>query len=105
MGPTVGGALYQVRPVQNTHVAPAEFAGILKFSDSSIRLTFQVGGYTTPFAVMGSALFLAAIMTAFVLPEHAEPEEDAQQRCECLYHWWSDMRQHYSTLTACCDCG
>jgi MFS family permease len=54
VGPTVGGALY------------------------------QVGGYTTPFAVMGSALFLAAIMTAFVLPEHAEPEEDAQQRSSLL---------------------
>jgi hypothetical protein len=82
-----------------THVAPAQFVGTLKCSESSIGLTFQVGGYTTPFAVMGSALFLAAIMTAFVLPEHAEPEEDAQQRCKCLYHWWSDMRQHYSTLT------
>ncbi|KAF4528886.1 hypothetical protein B566_EDAN017379 [Ephemera danica] len=34
VGPTVGGALY------------------------------QVGGYTTPFAVMGSALFLSAVMTA-----------------------------------------
>jgi hypothetical protein len=31
---------------------------------------------------MGSALFLAAIMTAFVLPEHAESAEDAQQGCE-----------------------
>jgi len=41
-----------------------------------------VGGYTTPFAVMGSALFLAAIMTAFVLPDHGDPEEDTQQRCE-----------------------
>jgi hypothetical protein len=32
---------------------------------------------------MGSALFLAAIMTAFVLPEHADTAEDAQQGCEC----------------------
>ncbi|KAJ1523716.1 hypothetical protein ONE63_001550 [Megalurothrips usitatus] len=40
VGPTVGGALY------------------------------QIGGYTTPFAVLGSALFLSAIMTAFVLPDH-----------------------------------
>jgi hypothetical protein len=31
---------------------------------------------------MGSALFLAAIMTAFVLPDHGESEEDAQQGCE-----------------------
>lgn len=45
VGPTVGGALY------------------------------QVGGYTMPFAVMGSALFLAAILTAFVLPGHSEGED------------------------------
>jgi hypothetical protein len=31
---------------------------------------------------MGSALFLAAIMTAFVLPDHGEPEQDAQQGCK-----------------------
>ncbi|KAK9888503.1 hypothetical protein WA026_000753 [Henosepilachna vigintioctopunctata] len=42
VGPTVGGAL------------------------------FQVGGYTLPFAVMGSALFASAILTAFVLPKHDE---------------------------------
>ncbi|NP_001153495.1 uncharacterized protein LOC100123296 precursor [Nasonia vitripennis] len=46
VGPTVGGAL------------------------------FQLGGYTTPFAVLGSALFLAAVMTAFVLPHHENNEED-----------------------------
>ncbi|KAL1491150.1 hypothetical protein ABEB36_011790 [Hypothenemus hampei] len=40
VGPTVGGAL------------------------------FQVGGYTLPFAVMGSALFASAILTAIVLPKH-----------------------------------
>lgn len=45
VGPTVGGALY------------------------------QIGGYTTPFAVLGSALFLAAIMTAFVLPVHDTNDE------------------------------
>lgn len=48
VGPTVGGALY------------------------------QVGGYTTPFAILGSALFLSAIMTAFVLPEHAEAEVESK---------------------------
>ncbi|XP_015604899.1 MFS-type transporter SLC18B1 [Cephus cinctus] len=48
VGPTVGGALY------------------------------QVGGYTTPFAVLGSALFLAAVMTAFVLPTHDNDEQDTQ---------------------------
>ncbi|XP_044268827.1 MFS-type transporter SLC18B1-like isoform X2 [Tribolium madens] len=42
VGPTVGGALY------------------------------QVGGYTLPFAVMGSALFMSAILTAFVLPRHED---------------------------------
>ncbi|KAL3282205.1 hypothetical protein HHI36_005399 [Cryptolaemus montrouzieri] len=42
VGPTVGGAL------------------------------FQVGGYTLPFAVMGSALFASAVLTAFVLPKHEE---------------------------------
>jgi MFS family permease len=47
-GPTVGGALY------------------------------QVGGYTTPFVVMGAALFLSAVMTALVLPEHRESEIDAK---------------------------
>ena len=41
-----------------------------------------MGGYTTPFAVMGSSLFLAAIMTAFVLPDHGENEEDAENSCE-----------------------
>ncbi|XP_066159093.1 MFS-type transporter SLC18B1-like isoform X1 [Euwallacea fornicatus] len=40
VGPTVGGAL------------------------------FQLGGYTLPFAVMGSMLFASAILTAFVLPKH-----------------------------------
>ncbi|KAK0084730.1 hypothetical protein PV326_006183 [Microctonus aethiopoides] len=47
VGPTVGGALY------------------------------QVGGYSTPFVVLGSALFLAAVMTAFVLPVHNDMDQDA----------------------------
>ncbi|XP_019866996.1 MFS-type transporter SLC18B1 [Aethina tumida] len=42
VGPTVGGAL------------------------------FQLGGYTLPFAVMGSALFMSAILTALVLPKHED---------------------------------
>ncbi|KAI4485992.1 hypothetical protein M0804_006481 [Polistes exclamans] len=46
VGPTVGGALY------------------------------QVGGYTTPFAVLGSALFLSAVTTAFILPVHNNREQD-----------------------------
>lgn len=45
VGPTVGGAL------------------------------FQIGGFITPFVVLGSALFLAAVMTAFVLPVHENNEE------------------------------
>lgn len=49
VGPTVGGALY------------------------------QVGGYTTPFAVMGSALFLSAILTAFVLPSHDDRDQDKEK--------------------------
>ncbi|XP_048513944.1 MFS-type transporter SLC18B1-like [Athalia rosae] len=48
VGPTVGGALY------------------------------QIGGYTTPFAILGSALFLAAVMTSFVLPTHGPGGEDTQ---------------------------
>ena len=68
-----------------TQVAPAEFVAPSIVLKPTIGLTFQIGGYTTPFAVMGSALFLSAIMTAFVLPGHVEPEEDTQQRCECLY--------------------
>lgn len=39
---------------------------------------FQAGGYTMPFAVMGSCLFLSAVMTAFVLPEHPEAEVEAK---------------------------
>ncbi|XP_066598482.1 MFS-type transporter SLC18B1-like [Prorops nasuta] len=46
VGPTVGGALY------------------------------QIGGYTTPFAVLGSALFLAAVMTVFILPVHDDLDSD-----------------------------
>ncbi|XP_063991731.1 MFS-type transporter SLC18B1-like [Diachasmimorpha longicaudata] len=46
VGPTVGGALY------------------------------QVGGYTTPFVVLGSALFLAALITALVLPVHDNAPAD-----------------------------
>ncbi|XP_014238865.1 MFS-type transporter SLC18B1-like [Trichogramma pretiosum] len=45
VGPTVGGALY------------------------------QIGGYTTPFAVLGFALFMAAVITAFVLPVKNNTEE------------------------------
>ncbi|XP_072382231.1 MFS-type transporter SLC18B1-like [Diabrotica undecimpunctata] len=46
VGPTVGGALY------------------------------QTGGYTLPFAVMGSLLILSAILTAFVLPKHEDSPVD-----------------------------
>ncbi|KAF5270492.1 hypothetical protein FQA39_LY08370 [Lamprigera yunnana] len=35
-------------------------------------LLYQVGGYTLPFAIMGSALFLSAILAAFVLPRNVE---------------------------------
>ncbi|KAJ3654879.1 hypothetical protein Zmor_014032 [Zophobas morio] len=48
VGPTVGGALY------------------------------QAGGYTLPFAVMGSALFLSAILTALVLPKHEDGTDREQ---------------------------
>lgn len=37
-------------------------------------MLYQVGGYSMPFAVMGSALFLSAILTAFVLPSHDEQQ-------------------------------
>ncbi|XP_029169768.1 MFS-type transporter SLC18B1-like [Nylanderia fulva] len=46
VGPTVGGALY------------------------------QIGGYTTPFVVLGSALFLTAVITAFILPVHDDCDRD-----------------------------
>lgn len=49
VGPTVGGVLY------------------------------QIGGYTTPFAVLGSALFMAAVMTAFVLPVHDDSNQDSHK--------------------------
>lgn len=32
----------------------------------------------TPFAVLGSVLFLSAIMTAFVLPGHSDSEVDSE---------------------------
>ncbi|KAK9718520.1 Major Facilitator Superfamily [Popillia japonica] len=47
VGPTVGGALY------------------------------QMGGYTTPFAVLGTALFCAAILTGIVLPKHETGRDHA----------------------------
>ncbi|XP_026466726.1 MFS-type transporter SLC18B1-like [Ctenocephalides felis] len=49
VGPTLGGALY------------------------------SVGGYTTPFAVLGSALFLAAVMTALVLPKQTSESDVTDQ--------------------------
>ena len=48
VGPTVGGALY------------------------------QVGGYTTPFVVLGSALFITAVMTIFILPVHPNNNQAAE---------------------------
>ncbi|XP_075235423.1 MFS-type transporter SLC18B1-like isoform X2 [Lycorma delicatula] len=41
-------------------------------------ILYQVGGYTTPFVVLGSALFLSAIMTAFVLPDHPDRDIDSK---------------------------
>ena len=38
----------------------------------------QVGGYTTPFAALGCALFLTALMTGFVLPDHADHDLDSR---------------------------
>lgn len=37
----------------------------------------QIGGYTLPFAVLGSALIVAAIMTAFILPIHNDSDQDS----------------------------
>ncbi|XP_396217.2 MFS-type transporter SLC18B1 [Apis mellifera] len=34
-------------------------------------ILYQVGGYTTPFVVLGSALFTTAVMTIFILPVHS----------------------------------
>lgn len=45
MGPTLGGALY------------------------------AAGGYTLPFAVLGSALFCAAVMSCIVLPKYNDDED------------------------------
>lgn len=50
VGPTVGGAL------------------------------FEAGGYPVPFAVMGSALFLSAILTGIVLPHHEDGTDRAKGR-------------------------
>uniref|UniRef100_A0A1B6CRM2 Major facilitator superfamily (MFS) profile domain-containing protein n=1 Tax=Clastoptera arizonana TaxID=38151 RepID=A0A1B6CRM2_9HEMI len=54
VGPTVGGALY------------------------------QIGGYTTPFAVLGFVLFLAALMTYFVLPDHGDQGEGVTNTASLL---------------------
>ncbi|XP_077288825.1 MFS-type transporter SLC18B1-like [Arctopsyche grandis] len=56
IGPTVGGALY------------------------------SIGGYTTPFAIMGSILFVAAIMTYFALPmqNSVDDESDAAQSLKSI---------------------
>lgn len=40
------------------------------------NLFFQVGGFVTPFLVLGSTLFLSAVMTAFVLPDHPNRRND-----------------------------
>lgn len=45
VGPTLGGALY------------------------------ALGGYSLPFAVLGSALFCAAVMSCFALPKHHDEED------------------------------
>lgn len=54
VGPTVGGALY------------------------------QVGGYTTPFVVLGGALFLTALMTIFALPDHGDHDLESQTGASLL---------------------
>jgi len=54
VGPTVGGALY------------------------------QLGGYELPFLVLGSCLFLSAVMTFIVLPDHGDREVDAQTGASLL---------------------
>lgn len=40
--------------------------------------SIQVGGYTTPFVVLGSALFTTAVMTIFILPVHPNSSEATQ---------------------------
>lgn len=40
------------------------------------KFVFQVGGFVTPFLVLGSTLFLSAVMTAFVLPDHPNRRND-----------------------------
>ncbi|XP_050541622.1 MFS-type transporter SLC18B1-like [Daktulosphaira vitifoliae] len=54
VGPTVGGALY------------------------------EIGGYVTPFLVLGSALFLSAVMTAFALPDHPNRRRDVPSDASLL---------------------
>lgn len=54
VGPTVGGALY------------------------------QWGNFMTPFVVLGFMLFLSALMTMFVLPDHQEREPDEQTGAKML---------------------
>ncbi|KAG8238448.1 hypothetical protein J437_LFUL002905, partial [Ladona fulva] len=78
-----------VEAMGNAAFLTASFAIIAKEFPESVATTFAsletffglglivgptIGGYTTPFAVLGSALFSSAIMTAFVLPSHGDEE-------------------------------
>ena len=40
---------------------------------------YEVGGFTLPFAVMGSILFLSSIFIYFVLPDTPRPQIDVDE--------------------------
>lgn len=44
-----------------------------------------MGGFVTPFLVLGSTLFLSAVMTAFVLPEHPNRRNDVTSDGNIIY--------------------
>jgi MFS family permease len=52
IGPTLGGALFQVPITKRKH----------------LETLLQIGGFTLPFAVLGSILLLQALVSSWTLP-------------------------------------
>jgi len=55
----------------------------------------QVGGFVTPFLVLGSTLFLSAVMTAFVLPDHPNRRNDVTSDGN---FWFKEYYYRYITF-------
>lgn len=46
---------------------------------------YAVGGYFLPFVVLGSALFVTALLTACVLPKHPTGCDSGQIKRKCIF--------------------